>query len=289
MSIIVLLIMFVCFMLLLYAAFKASASEKGDPHSFKNFLEALAEYLYTKITGKYIAPFVSNKTSSLTTDEKQYLSKHVVYYRALSAHKKQIFENRVINFMHSIEISGKSDLEITREMELLISASAVQLTFGWRKYYLSMFKRIFVYPSVYYNRNTQNYHKGETSPRGVVVLSWDSFMEGLEITDDNLQLGLHEFAHAVVLQRNLSPEYSDPIFKHWVDKLSKMLENPQVFKAISHHPYFRKYARVNEMEFFAVATEAFFETPADFKNSLPNLYALMCKMYNQNPLRIHEK
>jgi Mlc titration factor MtfA (ptsG expression regulator) len=189
--------------------------------------------------------------------------------------------------MDSIEISGRREFEVTRDMELLISATAVQLTFGWRKYYLSMFKRIFVFPTAYYNRFTKNFHKGETSPQGVVVLSWDSFEKGHSIPDDNLNLGIHEFAHALVIQRNKSPQYSDPIFKRWVDKLSKMLENPRAFKVLSEHPYFRKYARANEMEFFAVATEAFFETPGEFKNALPNLYGLMCKMYNQNPFRLY--
>ncbi len=87
--------------------------------------------------------------------------------------------------MDSIEIAGRQNFEVTRDMELLISATAVQLTFGWRKYYLSMFKRIFVFPPAYYNRFTKNYHKGETSPQGVVILSWDSFKKGHAIPDDN--------------------------------------------------------------------------------------------------------
>ena len=255
---------------------------------FSNFVEAIIEHFFHNVTGSNVAPFINNHSKRLTEAELKLLRENIFYYQALVPKAKRIFENRVVNFMHSIEISGRQDFEVTRDMELLISATAVQLTFGWRKYYLSMFKRIFVFPTAYYNRFTKNYHKGETSPQGVVVLSWDSFEKGHSITDDNLNLGIHEFAHALIIQRNKSPEYSDPIFMRWVDKLSKMLENPRVFKILSEHAYFREYARANEMEFFAVATEAFFETPGEFKNALPNLYELMCKMYNQNPLRLYQ-
>ena len=261
-----------------------------DAYKFKwsNILETVFEALTYKVTGNYVAPFINNHSKRLTEVELKLLQENIFYYQALAPKAKRIFENRVVNFMHSIEISGRQKFEVTRDMELLISATAVQLTFGWRKYYLSMFKRIFVFPTAYYNRFTKNYHKGETSPQGVVVLSWDSFEKGHIHPHDNLNLGIHEFAHAIVIQRNKSPEYSDPIFMRWVDKLSRMLEDPRAFKTLSEHPYFRKYARANEMEFFAVATEAFFETPREFKSALPNLYGLMCKMYNQNPLRLYQ-
>jgi len=260
-----------------------------DSYKFKwaNILETIFEALTYKVTGDYVSPFINNHSRRLEAAELKLLQENIFYYQALAPKAKRIFENRVVNFMDSIEISGRREFEVTRDMELLISATAVQLTFGWRKYYLSMFKRIFVFPTAYYNRFTKNFHKGETSPQGVVVLSWDSFEKGHSIPDDNLNLGIHEFAHALVIQRNKSPQYSDPIFKRWVDKLSKMLENPRAFKVLSEHPYFRKYARANEMEFFAVATEAFFETPGEFKTALPNLYGLMCKMYNQNPWRLY--
>lgn len=279
---------FVCPMVISMVYLIAISRPGATKFKFSNFVEAVIEHLFYNVTGSNVAPFINNRSKRLSVSELELLEKNIFYYQALAPKAKRIFENRVVNFMHSIDISGRKDFEVTREMELLISATAVQLTFGWRKYYLSMFKRVFVFPTAYFNRFTQNYHKGETSPQGVVVLSWDSFRKGHEIPNDNLNLGIHEFAHALVIQRNKSPEYADPIFMRWVDKLSRTLENPRAFKTLSEHPYFRKYARTNEMEFFAVATEAFFETPGEFKLALPNLYGLMCKMYNQNPLKLYQ-
>ncbi|MCT4624837.1 MAG: zinc-dependent peptidase [Schleiferiaceae bacterium] len=252
---------------------------------FRNFLEAVFEHFFYKATGNYMSPFVNNHSRSLTQQEINVLEENLDYYRRLPDSKKLYFNNRVVNFIDSIEIKGRKDFEVTREMELLIAGTAVQLTFGWRKYYLSMFKRIFVFPTSYYNRFTKNYHKGETNPQGVVVLSWDWFKKGIEIPDDNLNLGIHEFAHAVVLQRTHSPEYADPIFIQWIDTLSSYLDSRGRFKRISSNPYFRKYGQTNEMEFFAVATEAFFETPEEFCLEEPELYGLMCRLYNQNPLK----
>jgi len=266
-------------------------SQKGKDGNYRlsNTAEAIFERTYNKSTRRYVAPFLSKRIIRLTPEQHQLLLGNVFYYKCLSDKKQQLFGNRVLNFIQSINITGRQNYKVSDEMKILVAAMAVQLTFGWRNYYLRMFKRIFIFPTAYYNRFTKQYHKGETSPMGVVVLSWDSFKKGIEIVDDNLNLGIHEFAHALVLQRNKSEEFADPIFVKWVDKLSRNLDNPQLFKALSENEYFRPYAKANVMEFFAVATEAFFETPDSFKEELPKLYALFCKMYNQDPGQVYHR
>ena len=243
----------------------------------------LLESSFHTLTRKRFRPFLERTGKQLPPDQESWLEENFYYYRNLSSHHKRVFQNRVIHFQKNHIVQGWREFEITPEMDLLVSALAVQLTFGFRKYFLSAFKRIFIVPSIYYNKYTKNYHKGETSPMGVVVLSWDYLQKGIEIPDDNLNLGLHEFAHALVIQRVKSPEYSDPVFRIWYDRLEKNLKHPEIFKALSSHSYFRPYAQTNAMEFFAVATEAFFETPDEFRRELPRLYELMCKMYNQDP------
>lgn len=56
---------------------------------------------------------------------------------------------------------------------------------------------------------------------------------------------------------------------------------------VREHHFFRTYAFHNKMEFFAVAVEHFFETPACFKNDIPELYKIMCQMLNQDPTVIY--
>ena len=243
----------------------------------------LLETAVYKTTRRRFTPYLERSSKKLTTEEETWLREHLSYYHRLNDRKKKVFQNRIIDFRDNHTIQGWRSFEVTDEMILLVSALAVQLTFGFRKYYLTAFKRIFVVPTNYYNKFTKQYHKGETHPMGVVVLSWDNLIHGIEVPDDNLNLGLHEFAHALVIQRLKAPGYTDPLFKIWYDKLTRNLEEPRLFELLSSNNYFRKYARTNRMEFFACATEAFFETPNEFKKALPKLYGYMCNMYNQDP------
>jgi Mlc titration factor MtfA (ptsG expression regulator) len=45
------------------------------------------------------------------------------------------------------------------------------------------------------------------------------------------------------------------------------------------------YASVNPSEFFAVATEAFFDLPVELEETKPELYAVLRDFYRQDPAR----
>ena len=76
---------------------------------------------------------------------------------------------------------------VTEEMKVTISATYVMLTFGMREYLNPLFKRIVIYPDVYYSSQNDNYHKGEFNPRlESIVFSWKHFKEGIDISNDNL-------------------------------------------------------------------------------------------------------
>ena len=79
----------------------------------------------------------------------------------------------------------------------MIAASAVQLTFGLETWDLSYFTQILIYPSEYKNPQTGRYHKGETNLGGFMCLSWSDFIEGIKNPTDKVNLGLHEFGHAL--------------------------------------------------------------------------------------------
>ena len=111
-------------------------------------------------------------------------------------------------------------------MKLLISATAVQITFGMRGYMMREFSRIIIYPRQYFNRLTEHHHKGEVNANGVVVLSWEDFYEGIRIPDDDLNLGLHEFAHVLALQRLQNPAFRDRFFEDAFDKLIHNVNHP---------------------------------------------------------------
>lgn len=216
------------------------------------------------------------------------LKKYSRYYRSLPDKLKANFGDRVMRFIQAKEFIGKGKLEMTDLMRVLIAESAVKLTFGHRTYLFEKFEKILVFKEEFYSDWSHSREIGETNPRGVIVFSWKDFLQGDLIEDDNLNVGLHEFAHALMNQTISAGRYEDKYFISWVDLFFDFHNDESKMKYIRDHELFRKYAFHDEMEFFAVAAEHFFETPSDFKRGLPELYDIMCKMLNQDPSSLYK-
>ncbi len=174
-------------------------------------------------------------------------------------------------------------------MKLLIAATSVQITFGMRSYMLKEFERIVVFQDAYYNPKVNQHHKGEVDENGTVILSWKHFQEGIAIPDDNLNLGIHEFAHTIAIQRLNNRQFTDRYFVKAFDKLMKSVSNPSFRKRIVSRARLRTYAMTNPMEFFAVATEYFFESPEELKRNHHTIYKLFVEMYNQDLAALYSK
>ncbi|MDQ3537097.1 MAG: zinc-dependent peptidase [Bacteroidota bacterium] len=205
----------------------------------------------------------------------------------MSPANKNKFENRVLHFIQIKEFIPRQIPEVTLEMKFLIAACCIQITFGFPSVHLAHFKRILIYPDAYYSTINRQYHKGEVNPRGrIIVLSWESFVDGYLNPTDSINLGLHEMAHALRLEnmiKNHEYRFLDPLLlQKWKDLSRIIIEDIRADK----NDFFRKYAEVNEDEFFAVAIENFFERPAEFKIQMPELYHIMTGLLRQNPLEL---
>lgn len=169
---------------------------------------------------------------------------------------------------------------MTGEMEVLIAAAAVQLTMGLETWDLSYFPQVLIYPAEYQNPLTKNYHKGETNLGGFMCFSWKHFLEGNASDNDKINLGLHEFAHALRfngIRGNQSDYFFENYFPRWAAVAAKEFNQLR-----NNSPsIFRKYGGVNLNEFFSVVVETFFETPELFREQQPELYTHTAILLNQ--------
>ena len=118
-----------------------------------------------------------------------------------------------MSFIKDKKFIGRENLEVTAEMRILISATAVMLTFGFRDYFIGLIDKVFIYPQQFYSLANDNYHKGEFNPRlETLVFSWEDFKKGFMIDNDNLNLGIHEFAHAMHFNSIKERDVSSTIF-----------------------------------------------------------------------------
>ena len=176
-----------------------------------------------------------------------------------------------------------TDFLVTEKMKITIGATYTMLTFGMRHYLNPMFKKILLFPDIYYSEQTQNYHKGEFNPRlEAIVFSWKHFEEGIEVANDNLNLGLHEFTHAFHIHSLKSEETTAVLFNESLQNLFRIVSHPQIKEQLVASGFLRDYAYENKFEFVAVLLEYFFESPQEFKSQFPSIFLKVKQMINYN-------
>ncbi len=108
----------------------------------------------------------------------QWLSRYNPYYNALPAEHKKRFLHRIQQFMLTKEFRFHSMVG-EEYIPVLVSAAAVQLTFGLRNYRMDYFDVIHIMRKEYVLNITQETYYGHVSKNGIHV-SWKKFMEGYE-------------------------------------------------------------------------------------------------------------
>ena len=246
------------------------------------YVYMFAEQTYAE---KFKKPFFINCVlvhKKLSNDQLSILRRQFSFYNKLNIKQQSVFEHRVATFIKEKNFFGRQGVIVNDEMKVLISATAVMLTFGFRNYKLPIISSVLIYPESFISPINNNLHKGEVNPKlGLIALSWKDFLEGYDIANDNLNLGIHEFGHTIHLNSHVKSDISSQIFIDNFKRLKAYLrQNDEERKNLISTKYFRAYAYTNEFEFVAVLIECFFETPTEFKRSFPKLYLYLRDMLN---------
>lgn len=183
-------------------------------------------------------------------------------------------------------------LDVTDEMKVVVSGLAARLT---RNLDLSLYDdlvSIVLYPShlkIDDERAPEGGHEGGAvlglaHRFGTVVLSWDAVTHGIANTTDGHNTALHELAHVLDLRDG---EFDGtPPFERRSDALAWARAFAPRFLELRADPgrnVLRAYGATNEAEFFAVATEAFFEKPRQLRRQAPALYDELAKYFRVRP------
>ncbi len=220
---------------------------------------------------------------NLNPQQKSILRTQFSFYNKLSNKHKRQFEHRVATFSKSKNFIGRDGFEINDAQKILISAVGCMLSFGRRNYNYGLIEAVLVYPKEFYSKANDAYHKGEFNPKHkVLAFSWEDFEKGYEITNDNLNLGIHEFMHAMQLEAMTGKDPDSARFMKHFKNILRRLTNQELKDKLDNTRFFRAYAFTNQYEFMAVLAEYFFESPAELKQHFPELYKFKRKMLNFN-------
>jgi Mlc titration factor MtfA (ptsG expression regulator) len=208
------------------------------------------------------------------------LQKHYPYYNNLNPIQRGKFVDRLQKFMADKTFIIHSH-EGFKEMPVLLSAAAIQLTFGLDKFMLPHFRYLQVHPEEYFADGSFRVLAGNVYDNSI-TLAWNQFLKGFKNPADGVNVGLHEMAHAVYYQHVVIDKKREMDFCNCFNEV--MEEGAEVYELKKeHHVLFTNYAFKDLQEFWAESVELFFEKPFELKANYPELFEAIRDLLNQDP------
>lgn len=227
-----------------------------------------------------------------------YVAKHLPAAARLTPEEREDLEDLVRIFVEEKRFEGCGGLELTDEMRVAIAARACLLLLGMdiEAPYPDLVT-ILVYPSTYKSPQTRMEggivtegdvaRLGESWDRGVVVLAWDAVLEGGRNPKDGHDVVIHEFAHQLDQESGdadgAPPLESAAAYGPWARVFSKAFEQHVRATQRGMRTLMDAYGATNPAEFFAVATETFFERPSAMRTRHPELFRELVAYYGRDP------
>lgn len=230
------------------------------------------------------------------------LKQNVGHYALLPVELQQRLRDTTKILIAERTFVGASGLVVSDEMKVTVAAQAALLLLGASGYYFDRMGEVFLYPRRVKAALTTYQHRlhsglgfvdedainlGEAWHDRRVRLSWPDVLRGGRDARDGMNLVLHEFAHHLDGldgdMGGLPPQETRTQKVRWeavIDQeYSRLLHDIEV----GHDTLLDPYGAENKAEFFAVATECFYEQPRELQQDLPDLYAILRDFYKVDP------
>ena len=219
------------------------------------------------------------------------IENNVPFYKHLPTDAQNQLHGLVNVFINEKKFEGCAGQQITDEVKITIAAQACILLLNRKTKFYPKLKTIYVYPDTYVAKDQNdnpNARLGESWQNGPIVLAWNSVTGGANNIHDGKNVVFHEFSHR--LDQEDGTADGAPIlenrscYKSWAKILGSEFENLQKKALKRRKSVIGKYGATHPAEFFAVATEAFFEKPKQMHKKQPELYDELKSYYKTDPL-----
>ncbi len=226
------------------------------------------------------------KRRSLPSSSQAWLEQHVRLYRHLDLEGRRRFERDVLFVLDEYSFEGVQDTEITDELRLGVAAGVALLLHGRPNWDLPGTRTFLFYPDRFdddYYGGTYADYDGMAHEQGPTIFTAESVYESWAHPDDGDNVVLHELAHhfdfdnvsADGVPSLIAPESAEI----WQDLVQREMKRIRLGRSI-----LRPYAAEAPSEFFAVATEVFFEQPEPMKRRHRELFDALQAFYQVNPI-----
>lgn len=226
-----------------------------------------------------------SEEAEISKEDKNFLQSSIAFYQDLKDDEKLLFEKKMVAFLATVRITGIKTV-LTRQDNLMVAAGAVIPIFRFDDWHYRNLHEVLVYPNAFskdYELTGEDLNVlgmvGEGALQNVMVLSQPALRQGFINRNEPTNTAIHEFVHLLDkcdgatdgLPENLVPADSIQPWLSWMHKEIERIKNDQSDIDV--------YGATNEAEFFAVASEYFFEKPTQFQEKHPELYELLSKIF----------
>jgi len=230
------------------------------------------------------------------------LGRNMTLYERLGDEDRKTLRGHVQVFLAEKHYEGCGGLILSDEIRVTIAAQACLLQLRREADYFPRLVTILVYPSAYVAHDRQPIggggvlegeveRLGEAWRDGVIVLAWDEVIAGARNIADGRNVVLHEFAHQLDQQDGASdgtPVLENRIrYESWARVFEDEYERLRRNTWLGRPSVLDEYGATNPAEFFAVATECFFEKPRALQQKHPDLYRELLNYYKIDTSRLH--
>jgi Mlc titration factor MtfA (ptsG expression regulator) len=223
-----------------------------------------------------------------------HLNRNVRLTWNLSDQERQRLHNLVKVFIGEKHWEGCDGLTLTEEMKVTVAANACLMLLGVKDFYFDNVRTILLYPQVFSRRardghsaGTTEHRSGEAWQGGPIILSWKNALQGGRNEDDGQNVVIHEFAHALdgldgQMGGNVMFPDADQT-EQWEQVVNREYQSLSQAAAAGRHTLLDHYGATNRAEFFAVASETFFELPHEMQREHADLFRLLSAYYQVDP------
>jgi Mlc titration factor MtfA (ptsG expression regulator) len=220
------------------------------------------------------------------------IDRNVPAVRNLPPEARARLESLMAAFIAEKEFIGCNGLVVTDEMRATIAAMACLLVLGRRGHYDELHS-VLVYPTPFWVEDEvedeagvvekrRRVLSGEAWESSRIILSWEDVLEAARFPGEGYNVALHEFAHYLDAE-GLGLGAGQRTVAEWADELAGEFESLLDAVDRGEYTFLDPYAAEDEAEFFAVATEDFFERSAELRSAHPRLYSLLHEFYALDP------
>jgi len=230
---------------------------------------------------------------------RQIIKRRIPYFSTMPTDLQLQLKGHIQVFIAEKQFAGYEGITINDDIKVTVAAQACLLLLNRKTDYYPNLKTIVIYPGAFVKKQMAADHIGLHSERtsimlgeswqfGKVILSWQHTVEGAKVPDDGANVVIHEFAHQLDQETgnaNGAPWLGKrSSYKHWSSVFEKEYQQLKQQTEQGTESLLDSYGATNPAEFFAVASEVYFEQAQQLYQQHRSLYRQLRKYYQVDPI-----